>query len=514
MKICPNRRLPISIHSIQHTVIQIFMIAGFSILLASCSGNSQQSETQADQPKELADPVAFDLDKIRERGTLIALVDNSSTSYFIYKGQPMGYEYELLNRYAEELGLKLQLKVVDDIQQAFTMLNNGEGDIMAYNLTVTKERKERVAFTKHHAIIRQVLVQSKPFNWQELKKHEIDKQLIRSPIELLDEVVWAREGSAHVERLQNLSEEIGGQIDIQKSPSSVSVENLITQVANRQIKYAVADENVALANATYYPQLDVQTPLSFSQRIAWAVRTNAPDLLKSTNQWISKMRKETDYYVIYNKYFKNSRAYRRRANSRYFSGNTNKLSPYDHLVRTYADTLGWDWRLLAAQMYQESRFDPKAKSWVGAKGLMQLMPGTAKMFGAKNVNEPEENIKAAVNYLDWLDKLWSKRVNDPQERLKFVLASYNVGQGHVIDAVKLAKKYGKDPQKWEGNVREFLLKKSSEKYYSDPVVVSGYCRGREPVNYVDEIISRYEKYTSLIPQQDDSEMALTSAENS
>jgi membrane-bound lytic murein transglycosylase F len=511
MKSCSNRSFFLMINSRHSQLLQGMLIVCCVLFLLSCQQNS--SSNRANKEKEKATQVVgFDLQQIQQRGTLIALVDNSSTSYFIYKGQPMGYEYELLSRFAEELGVKLQLKVVNDIEDAFEMLNNGQGDILAYNLTVTKERKKQVAFTKHHALSRQVLVQRKPVNWRTLKRHEIEQALLRDPIKLIDKEVWVRKGSAHVNRLRNLSEEIGGEISIQLSPAHVSMEGLIAQVASRQIDYAVADENVALVNATYYPQLDVKTPVSFSQRIAWAVRINAPELLAATNNWITKMRKRTDYYVIYNKYFKNSKAFRRRANSRYFSRNTNKLSPYDDLVKAYADSLGWDWRLLAAQMYQESRFDPEAESWAGAKGLMQLMPETGGMFDAKNLLDPGDNIQAAVKYLDWLDKIWSNRIKDPQERMKFVLASYNVGQGHVIDAVKLAEKYGKDPTLWEDNVREFLLKKSSEQFYKDPVVVSGYCRGYEPVNYVDEIMSRYQQYASLIPQKDEDEMVLSSIE--
>ena len=155
------------------------------------------------------------------------------------------------------------------------------------------------------------------------------------------------------------------------------------------------------------------------------------------------MQRKTAYYVIYNKYFKNPKASYLRATSTYSSLNGEKISPYDELIKQAAAKLNWDWRLLASQIYQESKFDPQAESWAGAIGLMQLLPETASMYGASDVYNPKESIQAGVNYLLWLDKMWAKKVPDPKERIKFVLASFNVGQGHVLDARQLARKYGK-----------------------------------------------------------------------
>ena len=157
----------------------------------------------------------------------------------------------------------------------------------------------------------------------------------------------------------------------------------------------------------------------------------------------------------------------------------------------------WDWRLLAALIYQESQFNPKEESWVGAQGLMQLVPGTAAEFGAKNILDPEQNIKAGTRYLQWLQDYWKKHIDDASVLEKFVLASYNSGQGHVLDAVRLAEKYGKNPEKWEDSVEFYLLQKSKPKYYKDPVVSSGYCRGSEPVNYIKSIYTQFDIYTQF-----------------
>jgi membrane-bound lytic murein transglycosylase F len=144
-------------------------------------------------------------------------------------------------------------------------------------------------------------------------------------------------------------------------------------------------------------------------------------------------------------------------------------------------------------MYQESRFKPNAKSWAGASGLLQLMPATAREVGVRDPFDPEDNIAGAVRYIKWLNGFWDERITDEGERLKFILASYNTGAGHVEDAQRLTSKYGGDPLRWE-HVSYWLLQKSTQKYASDDVVKFGFCRGLEPVNYVDHILRRYAHY--------------------
>lgn len=443
------------------------------------------------------EPVALDLDQIRERGKLTAILNNSSTGYFIYRGQPMGYEYELLTLLAGELDLKLQIKLSSDIDEAVRMLNQGEGDIIAFNMAVTSGRKEQVAFTEHHNELKQVLVQRKPENWHIMKRHEIEDTLIRNPLELDNKRIHVQRKSAYATRLENLSEEIGGHIDIVQAEPGVDTEALIKRVAEGEIDYTVADEDVALVNATYYSNIDVNTPISFPQKIAWATRTNAPQLLSTVNAWIQGMKKQTDYYVIYNKYFKSPKASLRRVRSTYSSLSSDRISPFDDIIKGAADSLGWDWRLLAAQAFQESRFDATAESWAGALGLMQLLPETGQLYGAEDMYDPVQSLQAGTAYLSWLNGIWTKYVPDSEERIKFVLASYNAGQGHVLDARRLAQKFGKNPASWE-DVSYFLLKKSEPEFYNDPVVESGYCRGSEPVSYVDDIMSRYERYKQLV----------------
>jgi membrane-bound lytic murein transglycosylase F len=125
---------------------------------------------------------------------------------------------------------------------------------------------------------------------------------------------------------------------------------------------------------------------------------------------------------------------------------------------------------------------------------MQLMPATAKRYGVTDLNDPRQSVKAGVSFLKYLESYWAKKIKDPQERIKFVMASYNAGLAHIIDAYKLAEKHGKDAARWDGHVAELLLKKSDPAYYRDPVVTVGYCKCEEPVNYVTEVLHRYEQY--------------------
>lgn len=482
---------------------RIFSALLFPILLMilfSCGNQQKQNESSSAGKETKIKPISRDLSEIKKDGKLVALTTYSSTSYFIYRGQVMGYEYELLKRLAKYLDLKLEIKVVDDMDQVFDMLLRGEGDIISHGLTVTRERRKKVKFTDYHTTTHQVLVQRKPANWRKMKLHEIDEALIRDPLELIGKKVYVRKNSSYYKRLQNLSEEIGGEIDIEPVSGDLETEEIIRMVADGEIDYTVADQNIAYINAAYYPILDVETAVSFNQRIAWAVRPNSPELLEAVNEWIGKMKKSTDYYVIYNKYFKNRRAYRHRAKSDLLSTNTGKLSEYDDIIRQYADSLGWDWHLLAAQIFKESKFDPGAHSWAGARGLLQLMPATARELGYKpgKLKTPETSIKAGTEYLEKLQRSWSE-IPDSIERIKFTLASYNVGRNHIEDARRLAKKYGADPDLWTGNVEKYILLKSKPKYYNDPVVQFGYARGSEPYDYVRDIFNTYDIYKNLVP---------------
>jgi membrane-bound lytic murein transglycosylase F len=438
--------------------------------------------------------VERDLAAIQKRGYLEAIIDNNSISYFIYRGTPLGYEYELLQYLCKSLKVKLKIKVISGIDEAINQLNKGGGDVLAFPLTITKERTNYLSFTQAHYNTYQVLVQKKPANWRLQPPMVVEKKLIRNPLDLIGKEVYVMKGSSFSERMKNLSQEIGGDIDLKEDSASAETESLIHKVATGEIKYTVTDQTIAMVNSLYYPNLDINTVLSLPQQIAWGVRKNSPELLEAIDQWLATSKRNGLFQTLYDKYFNNPRFSIIMASSDYSSLKGDKLSPYDEQIKEGAKILGWDWRLVASIVYQESNFNPKVESWAGAIGLMQVMPETGAFLHAGDLWDPNQNIKAGIRFLKFLDDYWAKTVTDPGERLKFVLASYNVGVSHVIDAQKLARKNGRNANTWNDSVEYFLLQKSNPQYYRDVVVAAGYCRCDGPVRYVKEVLDRYEEY--------------------
>ncbi len=438
----------------------------------------------------------IDLPEIKERGVLRATTNFNSTNYFIYRGQPMGFHLELLSLFANHIGVELEVFVSNDLEENFScLLKNSECDIIALDLTVTKSRSKLFSFTEPHSQTRQVLVQRLPDTWYSMHSAEIEGHLIRNQLNLAGKTIHVQKNSAFVTRLEHLMEEIGDTIYIVEVDKDI--EMLIEQVVNGEIDYTISDEHLAQVNENYYANIDVKTPISFHQNLAWAVRHGSGELLEAINRWIANFRDTRQYVNLYNKYFKNPRsAY--IATSPLSTIRGGNVSVYDDYFRKYAERKGWDWRLIASIAYQESRFDHSAVSWAGAFGVMQLMPGTAAQYNVYQNSPVVDNIVAGINYLNWLDNRLKKHIEDEEERLKFILASYNVGIGHVLDARRLAEKHGKDPNVWKDNVDYFVLNKSKSEYYLDPVVQYGYARGSEPYHYVIEILERYEHYKNVL----------------
>ena len=324
----------------------------------------------------------------------------------------------------------------------------------------------------------------------------IFNEVIRNQLDLAGKTIYVQENSSFVERLRNLSNEIGDSINIVEIPD-YEVEQLIDLVANGEIPYTVCDENMARINTNFYDNIDVETAISFPQKIAWAVRPTSNDLLDVVNNWLINFKKTKQYKRIYRKYFINERS-KHLVDAGFHSIRGGKVSIYDAIIKKESKKYDLDWRLIASLIYQESRFHPEIESWAGAKGLMQLMPETADYFGVKEITSPSDNIKGGLKFLTWLDGRLKKTVEDPKERIKFVLAAYNVGLGHVQDAMRLAEKNGKNPLIWNDNVDYYLLNKSKPEFYNDPVVKYGYCRGEEPYHYVTDILERYDHYKNVI----------------
>ncbi|WP_343067568.1 transglycosylase SLT domain-containing protein [Winogradskyella flava] len=470
--------------------------------VASCK---QKDRIATDDDAEVynsvvANSVDRDWEDIKKDGVLRTLVVYSSTSYFLYKGQPMGFEYELLQRLADHLELELDIVVSNNLDAEFEVLNRGDVDLIAHGMTITNQRKWEVAFTDYLYLTRQVLVQKKPDNYLNMSWSTLQKHVIHNPIELINDTVSVRKNSAYYERLLSLSNEIGGKIIIDTLDSQLSTGEIMDMVANGTIKYTIADENLAKINASSNPILKIDVPISFSQRIAWVTRKKSKKFRTVVNKWIKNQRNKTSYNVIYNKYFNNKRSFRRRVKSDDYSLTNNQISKYDPLIKTYAKKLGLDWRLLASQVYQESRFDPSAQSWAGASGLMQVMPATAKAMNIKDASDPEESLRGGTSYLSQMYERFD-HISDSLNRIKLAMASFNCGYGHVRDAQRLAEANDLDPNIWDDNVEQMLLDLRHPKIYRKPFIKYGYVRGSEPVTYIKEIFERYEHYKQFITKE-------------
>ncbi|MFT4849720.1 MAG: membrane-bound lytic murein transglycosylase F [Sediminicola sp.] len=479
--------------------IRYFLFVLVTIYIVSCQ---QKEKPVKDKDTNVVNSIVEnsvdrDLDAIIQDGVLRALVVYSSTSYFLYKGQPMGFEYELLQQLADHLNLKLEIIVSDNLDNQFEVLNRGDVDIIAHGMTITNQRKWEVGFTEYLYITKQVLVQKKPDNYRNMSWSAIEKQLIRDPIELIDDTVSIRKNSAYHERLISLSNEIGGNIVIDTLSGQLTTGEIIDMVADGTIKYTVADENLAKINASNRNVLNIDVPISFSQRIAWVTRKKSKMFRGVVNNWILANRKKTNYRVVYNKYFKNKRSFNRRIKSDYYSLKNNQISKYDELIKTNAQKIELDWRLLASQVYQESRFNPDAESWSGAVGLMQIMPATAESLGIEDTSDPTESIRGGAKYLNQMYKRFDN-ITDTLNRTKLSLASYNCGYGHVRDAQRLAEANGLDPSIWNDHVEKMVLALRLPKNYNKPFIKYGYVRGTEPVAYVEQIFERYNHFKQFI----------------
>ncbi len=424
----------------------------------------------------------LDLDGIKARGFIRAAINNNSAGYYIYRGRRMGFEYELLRDLSKRLGVQLRLILVDDIDKAFDYLQKGKVDLIAMNLEENFSWANQAAFSVPIGKMSTVLVRNK--NFEEITSWD----------QLAGDTIYVRQGAVYLEQINSIRDSLHIEFHVIESPEHE--EKLIDDVADGKIKWTVADQDIAQSNATYYEGLDISWKLKEEGEVAWVVRVNSPELLDSLNVWLGDKQKR---FIpnLYAKYYLNPKNSYFRNNSPYSSLAGNQISVYDKIIKGGAEELGWDWRLLASLVYKESRFDTTALSYAGAEGLLQLMPVTLERFGVTNPNDPKQSLMGGVRYLKYLDKFWMERVPETNERIKFILASYNIGHGHVEDAWRLTMKYGQNTQIWS-EVSEFLEMKSDPHYYRDPVVKSGYAKGHLAVNYVKDVMGLFESYKALV----------------
>lgn len=427
--------------------------------------------------------------------TLKVLTLYGPTSYFLYRGEEMGIDFENIRKFANEEGMTLEMTTVYTVSDLIDSLKTGRFHMAAYPVPFIAEFNEEVLHCGPTEISNQVLVQ------------KTGKDKITDVTQLVGKDIYVEKNSKFEYRLENLNEELGGGINIMSIDNDTIVsEDFLQMIHEGKIDYAVIDSQIASLYQKHYPDLDTSLRLSTDQKASWAVALGLDSLAMKLDRWENQFHTSDFLRNIYKDYYDRSLMEGVDYNLKYFKSlnieKGNPVSKYDAIFKKQAPVADMDWQLLAAIGYCESNFNPTAASRFGAYGLMQVMPSSAAAMGVDpgSLSSPDANVRAAALILKMLNNSLVNKVIDPQERLKFVVASYNSGLGHIYDAMAIAQKVGLDPQKWHGNVSVAALMKARPEYYNAPEVKHGYFRGRETVDFVDNVTGIYSYLKKATPQ--------------
>jgi len=460
-----------------------------SVSLTACSS----TETPQQEPRDTTQrhvvrvplpTVDRDLDTLRERGTLRVLLRNSSSSYYILRGEEHGFEFELAREVARTLGLRLQVVLPDSVNGPIDALNLGHVDLVAMPLRPDAVPDAEVAFSRPYDTGQQTIVTTAE-----------RASSLRGPRDLVGAMVATRRFSGGEATLFSLRRQ-GVPVGIVMHPPRTAVEELLDLVADGTYPAAVADDRSLAAVLRFRQNLVSAFELGERESLHWMVRANAPKLRDAVDAVLLRhyRPREDDthagsefYNVVRDRYFSDDTQIHRHATDPFRLSRTGRVSPYDDLFRATADSFDVDWRLLAALAFQESRFDPDAESWAGAIGVMQVKPATARL-DETTLRDASQNIAAGTRHLRWL--LDRYHYVPESDRLQFALAAYNCGHGHLDDARMLAVRRGLNPNAWEGSVRESLLLLRKPQYHREARY--GYVRGHETVAYVREVMRRHD----------------------
>jgi len=422
----------------------------------------------------LAEPASEGtLEDIKEKDKITVIMTNNANVYYSYRDEYMGFEYDLVKKFAEFLEVKLEV-ITPGWDGMFRALNSGEGDMIAAGLTITEPRKRLADFSKGYLEVQQQIIIHK-------RNNSIDK--IK---DLNGKKIHTRPQTSYEQRLKELKKN-GLNIDI-VFHENIPTEELIRMVAEKEIGVTVADSNIAKLNQRYYPDIEIAFPISEPQQLGWAVRNKSDKLREKVNEFFDKIEKNGTFGQIYERYYRNVSIFDYVDIKRFHRRLKTRLPKYKDTIKKTAKKHGFDWRLIAAMVYQESHFNPYARSYTGVRGLMQVTQRTAREMGISNRMKPEQSVKAGVAYLAKIYHRFDK-IKDPETRMMFALASYNVGYGHVRDAQEICRQKGWNPEKWP-SLKKALPLLRVRKYYKNTTY--GYARGTEPVRYVRRIMTYYD----------------------
>tara|TARA_R110002051_G_scaffold207593_1_gene273488 strand:- start:129992 stop:131533 length:1542 start_codon:yes stop_codon:yes gene_type:complete len=434
------------------------------------------------------------LQQIKEDGTLRVVTRNSPTTYYQDRHGSTGLEYELSRRFADSLDLELEVETIGTLDELYAQLaSDGGPHIGAAGITVNPAREGQVRFADSYLDVTPQVVYRRG-----------DRQPT-SLEELYDKRIMVLKGSSLADQLRDLQTE-HPQLIFEES-DHVEVVDLLRLVNDNEIDYAVVYSNELIVNQAFYPAVRVGFDLSDERPMAWALPNDPDDtLLDAVNKFFTDIRADGTLDQLIERFYGHSDVLDYVGARGFARHMQQRLPRYETLFRQAGDQYGLDWRLLAAMGYQESLWDPDARSFTGVRGLMMLTLPTAKFVGVTNRVDPKQSIFGGARYLIWVRDQLSTDIPEP-DRTWFAMAAYNVGIGHLDDARKLTSSNGRDPNRWI-DVKDHLPLLSKKEWYSKTRY--GYARGAEPVHYVQNI-RRYHEILQWVTQPQ-AEMAPAAAE--
>ncbi len=411
--------------------------------------------------------------QIQRKKVLNVVLLNSPSTYYIGVDGPTGFEYDLLESYAKHLGVKLNITPAHTIQEAIELSKNPKIDITSASLVKTPERRKYFNFGPSYFEVQEQVICYRGM----LSTNKFPRDV--EDLAGLNIVVG--KGTSYSETIKSLQND---GFDINATfTSELSTEELLKKVSKHEIDCTVADSNVYALNLRYFPEISMAFSISGREQLSWLLQKDTPELKADMYSWLNtfnqqgKMIQLKDHYYSYVRFFDyyNTKMFYKRMKSR--------LPKYQKIFEEVSTRFGIPWTLLASISYQESLWNPKAKSFTGVRGLMMLTKNTAKLLGVTNRLDPKQSIVGGTRHIKQMLKFVSKEVVG-ENRLKFALAAYNIGLGHIRDAQHLAREIGLNENVWN-DLKIVLPLLSQKKFYRD--LEYGYARGEEPVKYVESI---------------------------
>lgn len=439
--------------------------------LTACQSGSQQGSAGARQSAG-TDPRSNSgnlLERIRRRGELIVLTRNAPTIYYLGRDGFSGPAHDMTTSFAHFLGVKVRYKVLDSIHQILSALQAGEGDIAAAGLTETPMRKRRFLAGPRYQQVRQQVV---------CRRGGVQPDDVKDLVGIRLAVVGH---SSYVAKLRSLQKRLPKLS--WKAVNDVDTEELLDRVWQRKIDCTIADSNIVKINRRYHPELTVAFNLTAPQPLVWYMPHGADALRKAVRKWFAGYRSSGALANMIERYYGFVRLFDYVDIRSYMRSIRRRLPQYRSMFKRAARRYQVRWTLLAAQAYQESKWNPRATSPTGVRGIMMLTRSTARQLGVTNRLHPRASILGGAKYLAELRRRLPADLHEP-DRTWVALAAYNVGMGHIYDARTLARKLGKDPNSWH-DLKEVLPLLSHRHYYRH--LRYGYARGEESVQYVARI---------------------------